>query len=147
MMISRLVISLRKTVDGSLVQVWDEDHFTAAESGVHEMVDFAGPSSSQTPLSPTSIELPSRFETIISSCGSSFGSVRTKSPVLSLCLVVNTLIYCRVVPILTIVCWVGGSDAGSSPVLIVLGEIGHRASYVDDSTSHSVFTWRISSIH
>ena len=54
MMISRLVISLRKTVDGSLVQVWDEDHFTAVESGVHEMMDFAGPSSSQTPLSPIS---------------------------------------------------------------------------------------------
>ena len=54
MIISCLMISLRKTVDGSLVQVRDEDHPTAAESGVHEMMDFAGPSSSQTPLSPIS---------------------------------------------------------------------------------------------
>ena len=52
MMISRLVVSLRKTVDASLVQVWDGDHFTAAESVVHEMMDFAHPPSSSTPFSP-----------------------------------------------------------------------------------------------
>ena len=60
---------------------------------------------------------------------------------------VNTLIYSRVLQILTIVCQVGGSDTGSFPVLVVLGEIGHRASYVDDPTPRSIFTWRISCIH
>ena len=55
-MVSRLVVSLRKAVDASIIQVWDRDHFTvAAGSETHEMtlMDFAGPSSSQTPLSPT----------------------------------------------------------------------------------------------
>lgn len=46
-----MVISLRKTVDGSLVQVWDEDHFTTAESGgVHEAMEFARP-----PLPPPQV--------------------------------------------------------------------------------------------
>jgi len=42
-MISRLVLSLRKAADITLIQVWDEDHFTGAgvESGVHEMMSFA----------------------------------------------------------------------------------------------------------
>ena len=52
MMISRLVVSVRKTMAASLVQVWDEDHLTAAESRVYEMVDFAGPPLSQPPFSP-----------------------------------------------------------------------------------------------
>ena len=42
-MISRLVISLRKAVDNSLIQVWDGDHFTGAESGEHETMKFACP--------------------------------------------------------------------------------------------------------
>jgi len=46
-MISRLVVSLRKAADTSLIQVWDGDHFTGAgagaESTVHEMMDFARP--------------------------------------------------------------------------------------------------------
>jgi len=51
-MISRLVISLRKAVDASLIQVWDGEHFTAAESGgsAHEMVGFAGLPPPPTPL-------------------------------------------------------------------------------------------------
>ena len=53
MMVSRLVVSLRKTADASLIQVWDGDHFTTAESELpHEMMDFAGPSSSQPPFLP-----------------------------------------------------------------------------------------------
>ena len=41
-MITRLVVSLRKTLDGSLVQVWNGDHFTAAdENPTHEKMDFA----------------------------------------------------------------------------------------------------------
>lgn len=40
-MISRLVISLRKAADGSLVQAWDGGHFTAVEDGVNEMTVFA----------------------------------------------------------------------------------------------------------
>jgi len=47
-MISRLVVSLRKAADISLIQVWNEDHFTGAESGEHEMMNFARP---QGPLS------------------------------------------------------------------------------------------------
>ena len=40
-MISRLVISPRKAADTSLVQVWDRDHFTVAESGEYEIMNFA----------------------------------------------------------------------------------------------------------
>ena len=46
------MVSVRKTVAASLVQVWDEDHLTAAESCVYEMMDFAGPLSSQPLFSP-----------------------------------------------------------------------------------------------
>ena len=53
-MISRLVVSLRKTLDASLVQGWDGDHLSVAETSVHEMIDFAGPSMSQTSFSAIS---------------------------------------------------------------------------------------------
>ena len=39
-MITRLVLSLRKAADSSLIQIWDGDHFTGAESGEHEMMRF-----------------------------------------------------------------------------------------------------------
>ena len=55
-LISRLVIELRMAVDVSLVQVWDGDHFTAAESGVHEMVDFARPPLPPIQFAPFPIE-------------------------------------------------------------------------------------------
>ena len=55
-MISRLVISLRKTVDASLIQVWDGYHFTAAESDVHERMDFVCPSPPLTQVAPLPIE-------------------------------------------------------------------------------------------
>lgn len=42
-MISRLVVSLRKAADPSVIRVWDGDHFTTVESGEHEMMNFAGP--------------------------------------------------------------------------------------------------------
>ena len=44
-MISRLVISLRKAVNTSLVQAWDGDHFTAVESGGDEISSFSNPPS------------------------------------------------------------------------------------------------------
>ena len=40
-MIPHLVISLRKAVDTSLIQIWDWDHFTAVESIMCEMMDSA----------------------------------------------------------------------------------------------------------
>ena len=84
-MVSRLAVSLGKTVDDSLVQVWDGDHFTLAGSDVHEMMDFAGPLSSQPPFFTTS-PLSIRFETVLSSSRSpesSLGSVRINNLVMS----------------------------------------------------------------
>ena len=62
-MVSRLVISLRKTLDDSLVQIWDEDHFTPAGSDVHEMMDFAAPPPSQPPFLPIPCRNSKRFST------------------------------------------------------------------------------------
>ena len=62
-MVSRLVISLRKTIDDSLVQVWDEDHFTPAGSDVHEMMDFAAPPPFQSPFLPIPRRNSKRFST------------------------------------------------------------------------------------
>jgi len=53
-MISRLVISLRKVVGASLVQAWNGDHFTTVESGGHEMTDFANSPLSKLSFSPFS---------------------------------------------------------------------------------------------
>ena len=53
-MISRLVVSLRKVVDTSIIRVWDGDHFTSVESGEHEMMDFADAPPPLTPFPPFS---------------------------------------------------------------------------------------------
>lgn len=42
-MISRLVLSLRKAADDSLIQVWNEDHFAVVAADEYEMMDFADP--------------------------------------------------------------------------------------------------------
>ena len=52
-MISRLVLSLRKAADTSLIQVWEGDHFTPVNSdGECEMMSFADPPSSPEASSP-----------------------------------------------------------------------------------------------
>ena len=48
-------------VDASFVQVWDRDHFTATESGTHEMMGLVGPWIPQTPSSPISHRSSKRF--------------------------------------------------------------------------------------
>lgn len=42
-MISRLVVSLRKAADTSIIRVWNGDHFTSVETGEHEMMDLVDP--------------------------------------------------------------------------------------------------------
>ena len=49
-MISRLVVSLRKAADTSGIRVWNGDHFTSVESGEHEMMNFARPQPSNAVL-------------------------------------------------------------------------------------------------
>jgi len=55
-MISRLVVSLRKAISTSLVRAWDGDHFATVESGEHEMMDFVNPPSSSMAFSPFSFK-------------------------------------------------------------------------------------------
>lgn len=57
-MISRLVVSLRKAVDSPFAQVWDGDHFTAVGSGELEMLNFADILPPPAAFSPISLKPP-----------------------------------------------------------------------------------------
>ena len=51
-MISRLVVSLRKATDGSIVRIWDGDRFASVSGNGEYEMDFVGKLPPPTPLSP-----------------------------------------------------------------------------------------------